>query len=66
MPLALQLTHGRLQLTEEAVLGIVESLANPLKDEGEWIARLDIMESGSKLVLEEQPEVRAAPATAIA
>ena len=39
------------------MLGIVESLANPLKDEGEWIARLDLKESGSKLLVEEQPEV---------
>ena len=39
------------------MLGIVESLANPVKDQGEWIARLDIKHSGSKLLLEEQPEV---------
>ena len=52
-----------LQLSEDTVLGIVESLASPLKDEGEWIARLDIKESGSKLLVVALPEVGQAPAS---
>ena len=45
-----------MQLTEETVFGIVEALTNPMKDEGEWIAKLDIAQAGSKLNLEEQAE----------
>lgn len=45
-----------MQLSEETVFGIVEALTNPNKDEGEWIAKLDIVEAGSKLNVEEQPE----------
>ena len=40
-----------LQLGELEVLDIVEQLANPSKDEGEWIARIDLVESGTKLKL---------------
>ena len=43
-----------LQLGELEVLDIVEQLANPSKDEGEWIARIDLVESGTKLKLVEQ------------
>ena len=43
-----------LQLSELEVLEIVEQLANPSKDEGEWIAKIDLVESGTKLKLVEQ------------
>ena len=43
-----------LQLSELEVLEIVEQLANPSKDEGEWIAKIDLVESGIKLKLVEQ------------
>ena len=36
------------------ILDIVEQLANSAKDEGEWIARTDLVEDGSKLKLVEQ------------
>ena len=45
-----------MQLSEETVFGVVEALTNPMKDEGEWIAKLDIVQAGSKLNLEEQAE----------
>ena len=45
-----------MQLTEEAIFGTVEALTNPMKDEGEWIAKLDIVQAGSKLNLVEQAE----------
>ena len=46
--------HFFWQLGELEVLEIVEQLANPSKDEGEWIARIDLVESGTKLKLVEQ------------
>ena len=36
------------------MFGLVEALTNPMKDDGEWIAKLDIVQAGSKLTLEEQ------------
>ena len=35
----------------------MEQLANPSKDEGEWIAKIDLVESGTKLKLVEQASV---------
>jgi hypothetical protein len=36
------------------ILDLVEQLGNPAKDEGEWIAKTDLVEEGPKLKLVEQ------------
>ena len=41
------------QLGEMAILEIIEQLGNPAKDQGEWIAKTDLVEAGSKLKLVE-------------
>lgn len=45
-----------LQLSEIRILEIVEAMSNPAKDEGEWIAKTDLKESGSKLKLVEHEQ----------
>lgn len=45
------------QVTERAVIEMVEKLSKPLKDEGEWIMKIDLVEEGDKLVAKEMDEV---------
>lgn len=45
------------QVTERAVIEMVEKLSKPLKDEGEWIMKIDLVEEGTKLVAKEMDEV---------
>ena len=47
----------RLQAPELAILELVEKMGNPSKDEGEWIAKIDLVESGKALKLEEQEQL---------
>ena len=47
----------RLQVSELAILELVEKMGNPSKDEGEWIAKIDLVESGKALKLEEQEQL---------
>ena len=35
----------------------IEKMTNPIKDEGEWLTKLDLVEQGSKLTLKEMPDV---------
>lgn len=46
-----------MQLAEMAVIELMEHITNPAKDQGEWIAKIDLVESGDKLLLEEQNEL---------
>jgi hypothetical protein len=39
------------------ILEIVEAMGNPAKDEGHWIAKTDLVESGSKLKLVEHEKI---------
>lgn len=43
-------------VTEERVIELVEKLANPLKDEGEWVSQIDLVEDGKKLLVKEMGE----------
>lgn len=43
-----------MQFKEIDLLEKIEKLTNPLKDEGEWITYLDLVESGEKLLVKEQ------------
>jgi hypothetical protein len=45
------------KVSEMALLEVVESLANPVKEQGEWINKIDLVEEGSKLSLVEQDQV---------
>jgi hypothetical protein len=36
---------------------MIEKMGNPSKDEGEWIAKIDLVESGKALKLEEQEQL---------
>eukprot|EP00271_Cylindrocystis_brebissonii_P013103 TRINITY_DN32694_c0_g1_i1.p1 TRINITY_DN32694_c0_g1~~TRINITY_DN32694_c0_g1_i1.p1 ORF type:complete len:334 (-),score=85.41 TRINITY_DN32694_c0_g1_i1:243-1244(-) len=45
------------KLKEIQVIEMVERLCDPKRDEGEWILRLDMVESGTKLKLVEQAAV---------
>ena len=45
------------QLPELEVLEMVERMGNPSKDEGEWIAKIDLVENGKLLKLEEQEDL---------
>ena len=47
----------RLQVPELQILELVEKMGNPGKDEGEWIAKIDLVESGKALKLEEQEQL---------
>jgi hypothetical protein len=44
------------QVKELDILEKIEKMTNPLKDEGEWLTYLDLVEEGSKLVLKEMGE----------
>ena len=46
-----------LQVPELQILELVERMGNPSKDEGEWIAKIDLVESGKALKLEEQEQL---------
>lgn len=46
-----------LQLDELVILEMVEKMGNPTKDEGEWIATIDLVEDGKKLKLVEHEEM---------
>ncbi|KAL3151089.1 hypothetical protein ABBQ38_012958 [Trebouxia sp. C0009 RCD-2024] len=45
------------KLPEMAVIELMEHITDPTKDQGEWIAKIDLVESGDKLLLEEQKEL---------
>ena len=45
------------QLDEMSIIEMVEKMSKPSKDEGEWIAKTDIEESGSMLKLVEHDDV---------
>ena len=45
------------QLEEMAVIELMEHITNPTKDQGEWIAKIDLVESGDKLLVEEKAEL---------
>lgn len=45
-----------LQVKELDLLEKIEKIANPLKNEGEWISYLDIVEDGDRLVLKEMKQ----------
>lgn len=49
--------HTFVQLEEMAVIELMEHITDPTKDQGEWIAKVDLVESGDKLLLEEQAEL---------
>lgn len=40
-----------------AVIELMEHITDPTKDQGEWIAKIDLVESGSKLLVEEQDQL---------
>ena len=39
------------------MIELVERLSNPAKEEGEWVSKLDLVESGAVLKVVEQEEV---------
>jgi hypothetical protein len=39
------------------ILEMIEKMGNPSKDEGDWIAKIDLVESGKALKLEEQEQL---------
>ena len=39
------------------MIELMERITDPSKDEGEWIAKIDLVESGDKLLVEEQPQL---------
>lgn len=46
-----------MQLDELVVIELMERITDPSKDEGEWIAKIDLVESGDKLLVEEQSQL---------
>lgn len=48
---------GLMQLGEMAVIELMEHITDPTKDQGEWIAKIDLVESGGKLLVEEQDQL---------
>lgn len=50
-----KMKHER-KVKELDILEKIEKMTNPLKDEGEWLTYLDLVEEGSKLVLKEMGE----------
>lgn len=46
-----------MQLEELVILEMVEKMGDPAKDEGEWIAKIDLVEDGKKLKLVEHEEL---------
>ena len=51
------LLRSHLQVAELEILELVEKMGNPSKDEGEWIAKIDLVENGKALKLEEQEQL---------
>lgn len=45
------------KLDEMAVIELMEHITDPTKDQGEWIAKIDLVESGGKLLVEEQDQL---------
>ncbi|KAK9833297.1 hypothetical protein WJX81_004369 [Elliptochloris bilobata] len=45
------------KLSEATIQDMVERMADPAKDEGEWVAKIDLVEDGSRLRLKEMPQV---------
>ena len=45
-----------LQLAEADVIELVERISNPAKDEGDWVGKLDLVESGTQLKVVEMDE----------
>ncbi|EIE23021.1 hypothetical protein COCSUDRAFT_6458, partial [Coccomyxa subellipsoidea C-169] len=45
------------KLEELVILEMVEKMGDPAKDEGEWIAKIDLVEDGKKLKLVEHEEL---------
>ena len=39
------------------MIELMERITDPSKDEGEWIAKIDLVESGDKLLVEEQSQL---------
>lgn len=54
---ALKSSSAAAQLEEMAVIELMEHISDPTKDQGEWIAKIDLVESGNKLLVEEQSEL---------
>lgn len=46
-----------LQLSEYQIIEILEKITDPLKDEGEWIGHIDLVEEGDKLLVKEMPDL---------
>ena len=44
-------------MPELDILEMIEKTGNPSKDEGEWIAKIDLVESGKALKLEEHEQL---------
>ena len=40
-----------------AVIELMEHITDPTKEQGEWIAKIDLVESGGKLLVEEQDQL---------
>ena len=40
-----------------AVIELMEHITDPTKDQGEWIAKIDLVESGDNLLVEEQAQL---------
>ncbi len=40
-----------------AVIELMEHITDPEKDQGEWVAKIDLVESGDKLLVQEQDEL---------
>lgn len=45
------------KLDEMAVIEVMEHITDPTKDQGEWIAKIDLVESGDKLLVQEQDKL---------
>ena len=45
------------QLSEAVILDMVERMADPAKEEGEWVAKIDLVEDGPRLRLAEMPQL---------
>ena len=40
-----------------AVIELMEHITDPTKDQGEWVAKIDLVESGDKLLVQEQDQL---------
>ncbi|KAL0028267.1 hypothetical protein WJX79_006072 [Trebouxia sp. C0005] len=45
------------KLDEMAVIELMEHITDPTKDQGEWVAKIDLVESGDKLLVQEQDQL---------